>query len=194
MDFILLKEYLTQNLSQERLNHLYSTAKETQFLLERYLPECPSNEGYLAGLWHDAAREWVPSELLSYSLNKGIVAEEIELKNPHLLHGAVAAHLLKEMGSVEERVLRAIRWHTLGSVEMGALGAALYVADYIEPNRKFINPSDRLALLESATLEGLCLKVVGIHQAYFERRGRPMAPTTIELAHYLEEGGSLLYA
>jgi predicted HD superfamily hydrolase involved in NAD metabolism len=194
MDFILLKEYLTQNLSPGRLNHLYSTATETQSLLERYHPESPSNEGYLVGLWHDAAREWDPSELLSYSLNKGIVAEEIELNNPHLLHGAVAANLLKERVSVDERVLRAIRWHTLGSVEMGALGAALYVADYIEPNRKFITPNAKLTLLESTTLEALCLKVIGLHRSYFERLGRVMAPTTIELAHYLEEGGALLYA
>lgn len=194
MDFILLEEYLTQNLSSTRLQHLYSTAEETQSLLERYLPESPSKEGYLVGLWHDAAREWRPHELLDYSLKKGVVAEEIELSHPHLLHGAVAAHLLDEMVEVEERILRAIRWHTLGSVEMGALGAALYVADYIEPNRKFIEPSERLALLESATLEALCLKVITLHQAYFKRRGRAMAATTLHLAHYLEEGGTLTYA
>ena len=35
--------------------------------------------------------------------------------------------------SVKKKWQDAIRWHTLGSVKMGVLGAALYIADYIEP-------------------------------------------------------------
>lgn len=194
MDFIQLEDYLKDNLSQSRLKHLYSTAKETQALLERYLPEFPSKEGYLAGLWHDAAREWEPKELLNYSLANNVEVEALELTYPHLLHGAVAAHLLEELIPVEERVLKAIRWHTLGNIEMGALGAALYIADYIEPRRRFVDPAERQDLLESDSLEELCLQIIGRHKEYLEQRGRSLAETTVELAQFLKEGRSFSYA
>ncbi len=194
MDFILLEEYLEKNLSHGRLKHLYSTAKETQALLERYVPQSPSQEGYLAGLWHDAAREWAPKDLLNYSLENSLEAEEVELAYPHLLHGAVAAHLLAEMVGVEERILKAIRWHTLGNIEMGALGAALYIADYIEPRRRFVEPRERQELLESGSLEELCLRIIERHKIYLEKRERTLAETTVNLAQYLKEGGTLPYA
>ena len=194
MDYILLEEYLEKNLSHGRLKHLYSTANETQALLERYLPESPSQEGYLAGLWHDAARQWAPKELLNYSLQNGLEAEAVELAYPHLLHGAVAAHLLEEMVEVEERILKAIRWHTLGNIEMGALGAALYIADYIEPRRRFVESDEREELLESGSLEELCLSIIARHKIYLEKRGRALAQTTVTLAQFLKEGGTLPYA
>lgn len=194
MDFIQLEKYLENNLSQSRLKHLYSTAAETQALLERYLPDFPSQEGYLAGLWHDAAREWEPEELLSYSIEHNVEAEELELTYPHLLHGAVAAHLLNELIRVDERVLKAIRWHTLGNIEMGALGGALYIADYIEPQRRFIDSAERQNLLKSTSLEELCLQIIGHHREYLKERGRSLAKTTVELSQFLKEGGTLSYA
>lgn len=56
---------------------------------------------------------------------------------PEVLHGPAAATLLARHGEVREELLDAVRWHTLGSAGWGRVGQALYMADFLEPGRKF---------------------------------------------------------
>ena len=83
-----------------------------------------------AGLLHDALRnaptgvleEWTPE-----------FEGDVELR-----HGPAAAAAALHYGTCrDEEILDAVRWHTIGRVEWGALGRALYCADYLEPGRKF---------------------------------------------------------
>ncbi len=55
-----------------------------------------------------------------------------------LLHGPAAAEAARQHGDcTDAEVLDAVRWHTVGSTTWGALGRALYCADYLEPGRDF---------------------------------------------------------
>ncbi len=95
-------------------------------------------QAYLAGLLHDYAREVPNSELLELAVEHNLVQDSVELLQPNLLHGAVGAWMLQEQGIVEdEAVLNAIRWHTTGHPDMDQLARIIYIADYIEPERKF---------------------------------------------------------
>ncbi|HEV7705915.1 MAG TPA: hypothetical protein VGO46_16575 [Gemmatimonadaceae bacterium] len=79
--------------------------------------------------WHDALRDASESEL------RAIV--------PHLdwpaslLHGPAAAARLAENGERRTAVLDAIYWHTVGNAGWDRTGRVLYMADYLEPERKF---------------------------------------------------------
>jgi HD superfamily phosphohydrolase YqeK len=82
-----------------------------------------------AARWHDALRDAGDSEL------RAII--------PHLdwpastLHGPAAALRLAEDGERRTSVLDAIYWHTLGNPRWDRTGRALYMADYLEPERQF---------------------------------------------------------
>jgi 2-amino-4-hydroxy-6-hydroxymethyldihydropteridine diphosphokinase len=82
-----------------------------------------------AGLWHDALRD-APESLLR------------ELTDDHtrpaeMMHGPAAAVRLGREGETRLDVLEAIRWHTVGCARWARTGRALYMADYLEPGRRF---------------------------------------------------------
>ncbi len=83
-----------------------------------------------AGRYHDALRD-APDELLR-ELGGDSPDYPIEM-----LHGPAAAELLRRDGERRTELLDAVRFHTVGSAQWGRLGRALYMADYLEPGRKF---------------------------------------------------------
>ena len=191
MDFTRIERYVATQVSTRRFSHCISTARETISLLKRYAPDFTDfDSAYLAGVWHDVARQWTDDALLSYANAHGIPMEEEEVRYPMLLHGPVASQLVEQQWpQVNEAVKLAIRWHTIGSVEMGLLGATLFVADYMEPLRRHLHQGERENLLRSASLETICLRVVESHMAHLEEKGKESAATTQALAVYLIGGG-----
>jgi 2-amino-4-hydroxy-6-hydroxymethyldihydropteridine diphosphokinase len=91
-----------------------------------------------AGLWHDALRD-APEPMLRELA--GDAARPAEM-----LHGPAAAALLERKGETRRDVLEAIRWHTVGCPAWGRTGRALYMADYLEPGRRF-SAADRAYLV-----------------------------------------------
>ena len=57
---------------------------------------------------------------------------------PEILHGPVGAWIAEnEFHITNEDILNAIRYHTTGRANMSKLEKIIYIADMIEPNRKF---------------------------------------------------------
>jgi 2-amino-4-hydroxy-6-hydroxymethyldihydropteridine diphosphokinase len=83
-----------------------------------------------AGVLHDALRD-APEEWLRE------LSGHPEGYTTEMLHGPAAASRLAQDGEAREELLDAIRYHTVGSSNWGRLGRALYMADYLEPGRKF---------------------------------------------------------
>ena len=190
MDYTVLEQYIASQLGERRLAHTYSTARQTHDLLVRYVPHIPPQEGIPVGLWHDAARAWQPEDLRRYCAEHRIPLEPEEEANAVLLHGPVAAHLLPRFWpGCKTSWQAAVRWHTLGSKDMGALGAALFAADYLEPLRAFHAEGEREALLASGSLEEMVLRILERERAFLERRGDKPAGCTSVLCDWLASGG-----
>lgn len=185
-----LEHALAERVSLKRLAHCRSTARQTLSLIRRFCPEIPQEAALVTGLWHDAARELDDEALLSFCEARGMAMEEEERADPMLLHGAVAAVELADLyqGCTHAWQL-AVRWHTLGSIDMGRLGAALYVADYVEPLRSHLTRQQRLAIVGLSSLEQMCLRIIQEHRAYLARKGKVMARSTARLEQFLADGG-----
>ncbi|HEU5175425.1 MAG TPA: hypothetical protein VFT96_11770, partial [Gemmatimonadaceae bacterium] len=54
-----------------------------------------------------------------------------------MLHGPAAAAHLEADGETRNALLEAIRYHTVGCATWARTGRALYMADYLEPGRRF---------------------------------------------------------
>ena len=76
------------------------------------------------------------------------------------IFGPDAAIARERVGVNDPEVLSAIEKHTTGAAEMSPLDAAVYLADSLEPDRKFPERADlwQLAMrdLEGAVRETLC--------------------------------------
>lgn len=92
----------------------------------------------IAGLLHDCARDFSQNELLELAKKyPGEIPEDC-MSIPILMHSFAGAIIAKEeYGVIDERILEAIRHHTLGSQDMSKESKIVCLADYIEPNRNF---------------------------------------------------------
>lgn len=93
----------------------------------------------LAGLLHDCAKYMSDEELLAKCQKHNIDITPEEKAAPHLLHGKLGAYYAKSKYNIDdEEILEAISYHTTGKPNMSMLCKIVYIADYIEPNRKII--------------------------------------------------------
>ena len=127
-----------------------------------------------AGTWHDALRDAPVPDLRKltgdYSSPDG------------LLHGPAVAMRLEAEGERRKSLLEAIRYHTVGHAQWDRTGKALYMADYLEPGRKFL-AEDRgfLASQVPHNFDGVFRQVVRFRLEWSVREGNHIFPETVEL-------------
>lgn len=124
-----------------------------------------------AGRLHDALRDLDEGALRALTHDA--------VSDANLLHGPAAAARLAADGEPRAELLDAVRHHTLGSPSWGRLGRALYMADYLEPGRKFAH-ADRAFLAAHAPhdFDGVFRQVVRQRLEWTLREGKPLhAPT-----------------
>ena len=93
----------------------------------------------IAGLLHDCAKCIPTEEKLKKAKKYGLPINKSEKANPDLLHGKLGAYIAKEkFGIKDPDILSAITYHTTGHPGMSLLDKIIFVADFIEPNRKMI--------------------------------------------------------
>jgi predicted HD superfamily hydrolase involved in NAD metabolism len=127
-----------------------------------------------AGYLHDALRDTPPDEL------RPLVPDPLKDLAGKLLHGPAAAARLRADGLDDEDVLRAVAYHTIGHPELDQLGRALFIADYIEPARRY--DPDHLATLRArmpGAIDEVLLDVLRARLDRLLREGRPMRPETV---------------
>jgi predicted HD superfamily hydrolase involved in NAD metabolism len=146
------------------------------------LPEHDRIRWRAAGYLHDALRETPPDEV------RPRVPQPLQSVAGKLLHGPAAAARLREHGLKDEAFLRAVAYHTLGHPDLDQLGRALFIADYIEPGRRY--EPQQLATLR-ARMPGahaeVLVEVLRARIARLLREGRAMRPETVAFWNVVTE-------
>ena len=123
-----------QTLSTDRFLHSRHTAVHAYDLCRRF--GLNPQDGYLAGIAHDLAKQHDNKQILKIIKSEGIKLSAIEKDKPNLLHGKAAAVLLRERFCIHNKeVLEAVALHTSGSENMGPLAKVIYIADKTESSR-----------------------------------------------------------
>jgi predicted HD superfamily hydrolase involved in NAD metabolism len=138
------------------------------------LPAAERTRWRAAGYLHDALRETAPDEL------RPLVPDALKDLAGKLLHGPAAAERLRAEGVEDEDLLRAVAYHTIGHPELDELGRALFVADYIEPGRRY--DPEGLAVLRArmpAARDSVLRHVLRARLDRLLREGRTMRPETV---------------
>ena len=131
-----IQRYLSEKLTPERYNHVFSV-QETAVALAR----CHSADVWktnLAALLHDIVKWMRADQLYDAAARHEIELDPIEKVMPALLHAIVGVKYAIELFDVTDlEVLEAIRNHTTGNAQMGLTAKIVYVADFAEPTRKY---------------------------------------------------------
>jgi 2-amino-4-hydroxy-6-hydroxymethyldihydropteridine diphosphokinase len=127
-----------------------------------------------AALWHDALRDAPEQTLRALVPREDFTAE--------MLHGPAAAVRLERDGEPRAELLDAVRWHTVGSAAWGRLGRALFMADFLEPGRRFAR-GDRAFLAKHVAkdFDGVFRQVVSMRLQHALREGHWLFPETVTL-------------
>ncbi|MEI6875764.1 MAG: HD domain-containing protein [Spirochaetota bacterium] len=178
-------------LSRRRVEHSRRVAEYTALLCTRN--GIDPERGRLAGLAHDICKEAGIVKQRAYAEKYRAVAERPISRSiivgDTIVHGpAAAGFLMEELGFVDEDVLEAVAFHTLGAPDLGALAQLLYAADKLEPGRKNIDNAFRLDC-EALDPTELFYHVMGSNLAWMRARSMPIAAESLELYDRFSRGG-----
>jgi len=134
-------KWLKENLSEERFLHSLGTAQKAVELAREFGED--EAKARIAGLLHDCAKCMSREEL------RQIIDEELqrdssdlrpqndEMLNCKTHHAPVSAYVAQtQFGVTDTDILSAIRWHTLGHLDMSTFEKIIFLADKIEPNTR----------------------------------------------------------
>ncbi len=161
--------------SPRRREHIARvTALLDQWATAMDIPARERQAWHDAGLWHDALRD--AEEPLLRELS-GDTAAPTEI-----LHGPAAAERLAALSEQRGDVLDAIRWHTLGNPSWARTGQALFMADFLEPGRKFmVAERGWLADMVPGDFAGVFRQVVKVRLEWSLREGKGLHPETVAM-------------
>lgn len=129
-----LEDRLAQ-LTTHRQQHVWRVAQLMEELAQ--IHHLPAEDARLSALGHDLAREMSRDALRLEARRLGLPINAPEEEEPILLHGPVAAAWLQQENLGGPDVWEAIYYHTTAAPDLSPLAKALFIADGVEPGRKF---------------------------------------------------------
>lgn len=187
VDLKKITKAMEKSLDSKRFEHTMGVEYTAAALAMRY--GASVEKAQLAGLLHDCAKCLSDEKRLAVCEKHNISMNDIERKNPSLLHAKVGSFLAMEEYHVEDlEVINAILNHTTGRPGMSLLEKIVFVADYIEPNRKQAPNLGEIRRLAFTDLDKALVCILRDTLAYLESSGGetdPMTQKTYE--YYCEE-------
>ncbi len=169
--------WLKENVSQQRYLHIMGVEHAAVNLAERHGESAV--DASFAALLHDCAKEFQEESILEYARKGGMEPDDIMLLSPQLLHGHAAAVFSKEyFGVGDEKVLAAVRNHTMGRPNMSLFEKIIYLADYIDPGRRH-KWVDELQEMAYDDIDKACEKATALTIAHVIKQGEPLHPQTV---------------
>lgn len=181
--FIRLARRVREHLGQEeRYSHSVRVARCGGNLARRH--GVNAGKSRLAGLLHDLARLYSAPQLIAECEVRNLHIEPFERSHPVLLHARLGAAIARERFGIDDpEVLSAIEKHTTAAAEMSPLDCVVYLADSLEPQRRFADRST-LCDLAKRDLHEAMRQVLTLNLRHHARKGVAAAPPTLAAAKF----------
>ena len=181
MDQNTMLQKVKDRLPENRYNHVLGVVETATLMAQDF--QVPVEKAQTAAILHDAAkfsdRDWMKSIIISEGMDPLLLEYHAEL-----WHAPVGAYLAKqEFGVEDEDVLNAIRYHTTGRAGMSDLEKIVYIADLVEPNRKF-SGVDQLRQLKEQGLDVMMEASVKHSIEFLVSKNQPVYPDSLKCYNY----------
>jgi predicted HD superfamily hydrolase involved in NAD metabolism len=173
-----IKLKLQSKLNYKRFKHSVNVMDEAIKLASIFGED--TKKAATAGLLHDCARDIKGDELFETCHNFNVRVDEVTRIQPELLHGPLGAHIARTEYKVsDDSVLKAIHWHTTGHAGMSVLDKIVFLADYIEPGRRFPGIED-VRRAAANDLDAAMMLALDRTIKYVVSRGTLLHPDTVD--------------
>lgn len=130
-----LRKEMEKQLKPDRFDHTLGVAYTAASMA--IVHGADIQKALIAGMLHDCAKCMDHETQVKICEKNKIEITDVERRNHSLLHAKVGMYLAKTKYEIDDpEILGAIRWHTTGKENMSLLEKIVYIADFIEPNRK----------------------------------------------------------
>lgn len=177
-----------KHLTEERYVHTIGVMETAIQLAKRYGAD--EKKAELAAIFHDYAK-FRPIDEMRQLIKEHQLGEDFLQYGTQLLHAPCGAFLVKkEVGIEDEEILLAIRYHTTGRPNMTLLEKIIFIADYIEPNRKFPGV-DEVRELANIDINQACIQSLKNTMSFLLQKEATIYPDTLNTYNQLvsEKGG-----
>lgn len=185
LEYSLLEETSLSLHNESRKAHAVGCSQTAKELARLY--GVSESDAERAGILHDLTKALRPQEQLRLCEHYGIMVGDYTPDQYKLLHGKTAAAAAENIFGENKAVCSAISWHTTGKADMTLLEKIIYIADYIEPNRKF-DGVEELRRLAYADLDAAVLLGIDMTIDLLRRDGRSLNRYSLEAQAYLRMG------
>jgi len=183
IDIKKIKKSMEKELDSKRYEHTLGVEYTAAALAMRYGESV--DKARLAGLLHDCAKCMSDEKRVNFCEKHHISITESERKNPSLLHAKVGSFLAMEEYHVkDDDIINAILNHTTGRPGMSTLEKIVFVADYIEPNRKQAPNLNERRKEAFENLDSALINILGDTLEYLKTRNDTIDPMTEKTYHY----------
>lgn len=182
-EFDCYEEQLKHYIEEKRFRHSLGVACMAYRMALCYNEDCKL--AYFAGLLHDIAKRMPLEKQLK--LCKKIKLHPDEVAYPKMLHApAGAGFVKKEYGIKDQKLLDAIRYHTMGHAQMTLFDKLIYMADYIEPCRDFEGVDELRAItfqnIDQAIIAGIDTTILSLVEEHLK-----ISPVLLDVRNALLE-------
>lgn len=178
-----LQHDMKKRLKNSRYIHSVGVMYTAMNMAMRY--DVPIRDAGLAGILHDCAKEMDNEELIKFCKSKKIELTDDEKANYSLIHSKAGAYIVQNRYKVDNSgIINAIRYHTTGRPGMTRLEQIIYIADYIEPNRKEFPGLDKVRKNVYIDIDKTCRMILENTIEYLKENGKRIDKTSFEAYDY----------
>ncbi|EGK12560.1 bis(5'-nucleosyl)-tetraphosphatase (symmetrical) YqeK [Kroppenstedtia eburnea] len=169
-------EAVRKQLPKTRWEHTLRVMETAVELADRFGAD--REQARLAALLHDYCKFWPRERMEGIIRERGLPRDLLE-HHVELWHAPVGAEVVREeLGIEDEAVLDAIRYHTTGRPHMSLLDKVIFLADYIEPGRRFPGVEE-VRQLARKDLDQAVLKSLDNTLVFLIQRSQKVYPLTL---------------
>ena len=181
-----IRKKMEKTLDSARFEHTLGVTYTAACLAMRY--DADITKAQIAGLLHDCAKGFSMEEQRALCKRYNISLEGTLTKSPQLMHQEIAPFLASdEYKEQDSEVLSAIACHTTGKIGMTPLEQIVFIADYMEPNRKMIPGLSKVRKLAFEDLDKCTKTILKNTIEYLTECGQEIDERTVETYKYYRD-------
>lgn len=174
-----LRKEMQETLKADRFDHTLGVAYTAANMAAVH--DADVTKALIAGYLHDCAKNVSHEEQIRICKKYDVEVSEVEKRNPSLIHAKAGMCLAEHKYEIDDpEILSAIRWHTTGHPDMTKLEKIIFIADFIEPNRKPLEHMDIIRKEAYKDLDGCMLIILRDTLNYLRNIDKECDPMTKE--------------
>ena len=187
-----LRKEMQDTLKADRFDHTLGVAYTAANMAAVHGAD--EKKALIAGYLHDCAKNLSHDDQIRICKKYGVDVSDIERRNPSLIHAKAGMCLAEHKYEIDDKdILTAIRWHTTGHPGMTKLEKIVFIADFIEPNRKPLEHMAEIRKEAFRDLDRCMLMILGDTLNYLRNIDKECDPMTKETYdYYLREAGKTI--